>query len=63
MLAARGTTDFVVAPFYTQETISGKKGMIRRQCTSSYKIVPRQQKIRELCGVGYGKHFPKNKYV
>ena len=63
MLAARGTTDFVVAPFYTQETISGKKGMIRRQCTSSYKIVPIQQKIRELCGVGYGKHFPKDKYV
>ena len=63
MLAARGTTDFVVAPFYTQETISGKKGMIRRQCTSQYKIVPIQQKIRELCGVGYGKHFPKDKYV
>jgi len=63
MLAARGTTDFVVAPFYTQETISGKKGMIRRQCTSSYKIVPIQQKIRELCGVSYGKHFPKDKYV
>ena len=24
MLSARGTTNFVVAPFYTQETISGK---------------------------------------
>ena len=37
--------------------------MIRRQCTASYKIVPIQQKIRELCGVQYGKHFPKDKYV
>ncbi len=25
MIAARGTTDFVVAPFFTQETITGKK--------------------------------------
>ena len=38
MLAARGTTDFVVAPFFTQETITGKKGMIMRQCTNDYKI-------------------------
>ena len=63
MLAARGTTNFVVAPFYTQETITGKKGMIRRQCTSVYKVVPIQQKIRKLCGVEKGKRFPKDKYV
>ena len=63
MLAARGTTDFVVAPFFTQETITGKKGMIMRQCTNDYKIQPIKKKIRELCGVGYKKHFPKDKYV
>ena len=63
MLAARGTTDFVVAPFYTQETITGKKGMIMRQCTNDYKIQPIKKKIRELCNVGYRKRFPKNKYV
>ena len=40
MLKARGTTNFVVAPFYTQETITGKKGMIMRQCTNDYKIQP-----------------------
>ena len=40
MLEARGTTNFVVAPFYTQETITGKKGMIMRQCTNDYKIQP-----------------------
>ena len=63
MLEARGTTDFVVAPFYTQETITGKKGMIMRQCTNDYKIQPIKKKIRELCNVGYKKHFPKDKYV
>ena len=44
MLAARGTTNFVVAPFYTQETITGKKGMIMRQCTNDYKIQPIKKK-------------------
>ena len=63
MLAARGTTNFVVAPFYTQETITGKKGMIMRQCTNDYKIQPIKKKIRQLCNVGYKKHFPKDKYV
>jgi hypothetical protein len=63
MLKAKGTTDFVVAPFFTQETITGKKGMILRQCTNQYKIQPIKQKIRELCGIKKGKHFPKDKYV
>jgi hypothetical protein len=63
MLAAKGTTNFVVAPFYNQHTITGKKGMIRRQCTSEYKILVIKKKIRELCGVKPGKHFPKDKYV
>ena len=63
MLAAKGTTNFVVAPFYNQHTITGKKGMIQRQCTADYKIIPIKKKIRELCGVDYGKHFPKDKYA
>jgi len=63
MLKARGTTNFVVAPFYTQETITGKKGMILRQCTNQYKIQPIKKKIRELCNVGFNKRFPKDKYV
>lgn len=63
MLKAKGTTNFVVAPFYTQETITGKKGMILRQCTNQYKVQPIKQKIRELCGIEKGKHFPKDQYV
>lgn len=56
-------TRFLTAPFFTQNHITGKKGMLRRQCTADYKIVPIRQKIRELCGVEKGKHFPKDKYV
>jgi hypothetical protein len=63
MLNAKGKTNFVVAPFFTQNKITGKKGMVMRQCTNDYKIQPIRIKIRELCGVAKGKHFPKDKYV
>ena len=63
MLNAKDTNKFVVAPFFNQHSITGKKGMIRRQCTSEYKIIPIRKKIRELCNISYGKHFPKDKYV
>ncbi len=51
------------APFFTKEKATGKKGMLRRQCTDGYKIQPIRQKIRQLSGVKKGKHFPKDKYV
>ena len=63
MLKAKNTSNFVVAPFFNQHSITGKKGMIRRQCTNDYKIQPIKKKIRELCNIGFGKHFPKDKYV
>ena len=56
-------TRFPTAPFFTQQEITGKKGMLRRQCTNDYKIQPIRQKIRKLCNVPYKKHFPKDKYV
>jgi len=51
------------APYFTQEEIKGKKGMLRRQCTTDYKIIPIKKKIRELCNIKYKQHFPKDKYV
>ena len=63
MLNAKGKSNFVVAPFFTQNKITGKKGMVMRQCTNDYKIQPIRIKIRELCNVKKGKHFPKDKYV
>ena len=63
MLDAKGKSNFVVAPYFTQNKITGKKGMVMRQCTNDYKIQEIRKKIRELCGVEKGKHFPKDKYV
>lgn len=51
------------APFFTKDRETGKKGMLFRQCTSDYKIQPIRKKVRELCGIVKGKHFPKTKYV
>jgi 3'-phosphoadenosine 5'-phosphosulfate sulfotransferase (PAPS reductase)/FAD synthetase len=39
-----------------------KKGMIRRQCTKEYKIVPIRRKARELAGLT-GKRSPKEPVV
>jgi hypothetical protein len=46
---------FVSLPLY-----SHPNGMLRRQCTSEYKIVPVQKKIRELCGMKYRQWMPRN---
>ena len=56
-------TRFPTAPFFTKNAETGKKGMLRRQCTNDYKIQPIRQKIRQLSNVAKGKHFPKVKYV
>ena len=60
MLDAKGKSNFVVAPYFTQNKTTGKKGMVMRQCTNDYKIQEIRKKIRELCGVEKGKHFPKD---
>lgn len=49
---------FAGAPFFTQ-SITGKIGQLRRQCTSEFKIVPIQQKVRELLGIGHGERGGK----
>ena len=63
MLAAKDKSNFLVAPFFTKNKNTGKKGMVMRQCTNDYKIQPIRKKIRELCNIGFGKHFPKDQYV
>ena len=42
-------------PFFTK---SG--GMLRRQCTGDYKIVPIQRRVRELAGIARGARGPKH---
>ena len=38
---------------------NGQKGMIKRQCTSEYKIVPVERKVRELLGLKPRQHWHK----
>ena len=49
--ASKGEYKAFTAPFFTKNIETGKKGMLRRQCTSDYKIKPVVQKIRELLGL------------
>src|SRR5210317_1435668 len=59
----KNNTKFPTAPFFTQNAITGKKGMLRRKCTFDYKIQPIRKKLREMCNVGFKKRFPKDKYI
>ena len=48
---------------FTKNKKTGKKGIIRRACTSTYKIEPITRKIRELLGVAKGRKVPKEHHV
>jgi hypothetical protein len=52
--AAKGEYKAFTAPFFTRNIETGKKGMLRRQCTADYKIKPVTSKIRELLGLKKG---------
>lgn len=45
-------------PYYTLSP-EGKRGMVRRQCTSEYKIIPIERKVRELMGLKFRQWYPK----
>jgi 3'-phosphoadenosine 5'-phosphosulfate sulfotransferase (PAPS reductase)/FAD synthetase len=40
--------------------LTGSGGMLNRQCTGDYKIVPIQRKVRELAGIARGARGPKH---
>ena len=44
-------SDFPIAPFYSLNVKTEKKGLMKRQCTSNYKILPIIQEIRRLLGL------------
>ncbi len=46
--------NFVTIPVFTKNQKTGKKGLLRRQCTSNYKINPVNQKVRRLLGLAKG---------
>ena len=53
---------FVDVPLFTISQ-SGKKGMLRRQCTTHYKIRPIYREIRALAGGQRGRPFPKDTHA
>lgn len=53
---------FVDVPLFTRDE-NGKKGMLRRQCTTHYKIKPIYREIRERAGGKRGRRFPKDTHV
>lgn len=56
--AAELKTRFASMPFHCVYT--GKPGMLRRECTSDYKIIPIHKKIRELLGYKPRQRIPKD---
>ncbi len=45
------TKSFISIPVFYKNKHTGKKGLMRRQCTREYKITPVNQKVRELLGL------------
>ena len=61
--ASEGKHKAFTAPFFTKNIKTGKKRMLRRQCTSMYKILPVIQKVRELIGLKKGEKRKKGTKV
>lgn len=47
---------FAGAPFYTHGGADEREGMLKRQCTSEFKIAPIRAKLRELLGLERYQH-------
>jgi hypothetical protein len=61
--AAEGKYIAFTAPFFTKNPITGKKGLLRRQCTNMYKIGPVVQQVRKLLGLKKGEKRKKGTEV
>ena len=53
---------FVDVPFYTVNP-DGKKGMLRRQCTTHYKVRPIYQRVRREAGGQPRRPFPRGSHA
>lgn len=50
---------FASVPFYTQTDAERGIGMLRRQCTREFKVLPITRKLRELIGLKFRQRAPK----
>jgi hypothetical protein len=53
-------SNFPIAPFYSSNIITGKKGLMKRQCTADFKINVITQKVRQLLGLKKGEKIKKH---
>ena len=58
-----GKYKYVTIPVYTVNAETQKKGLLRRQCTSEYKILPVNKKVRDLLGLKRYQHVKKGTEV
>ena len=49
--AIDGKSTFLKVPLHTKNEHTGKRGLLYRHCTTDYKIIPINQKVRELLGL------------
>tara|TARA_Y100001937_G_C7037190_1_gene292938 strand:+ start:38 stop:844 length:807 start_codon:yes stop_codon:yes gene_type:complete len=61
--AVDGKYKFMSIPLFTRNAETGKKGLLRRQCTADYKITPINRKVRELLGYQKGQRVKKGTKV
>ena len=61
--AVDGKYKFMSIPLFTKNAETGKKGLLRRQCTADYKILPINKKVRELLGYKKGERVKKGTKV
>ena len=61
--AIDGKYKFLSVPLFTRNAETGKKGLLRRQCTADYKILPVNQKVRQLLGLEKGEKRKKGTVV
>ena len=59
----KGRWNFLTIPVFSISKDTGKKGLLRRQCTSNYKIRPVHQQIREMLGLAKGEKRKKGTHV
>jgi len=61
--AVNGKYKFLTIPVFSVDKKTGKKGLLRRQCTNDYKIQPVNQKVRNLLGLEKGEKRKKGTVV
>ena len=59
----KNNTRYSSIPFYTKNENKNTKGILWRQCSADYKIVPINQKVRELLGLKKRQKAKKDKQV